>query len=44
MIGSAAPLLAMSLEPTATVLAAAPPMAAPTTGMYLSDLIYQFQN
>lgn len=43
MIVSAAPLLAMSLEPTATVLAAAPPMAAPMTGVYLSDVVYQFK-
>lgn len=43
MIVSAAPLLAMSLEPTATVLAAAPPMAAPMIGVYLSDVVYQFK-
>lgn len=43
MIASAAPLLAMSLEPTATVLAAAPPMAALMIGMYLSDVVYQFK-
>lgn len=43
MIASAAPLLAMSLEPTATVLAAAPPMAVLMTGMYLSDVVYQFK-
>lgn len=43
MIASAAPLLAMSLEPTATVLAAAPPMAALMIGMYLSDVVYKFK-
>lgn len=43
MIASAAPLLAMSLEPTATVLAAAPPMAVLMTGMYLSSPVYQLE-
>lgn len=33
----------MSLEPTATVLAAAPPMAALMIGMYLSDVVYKFK-
>jgi hypothetical protein len=43
-------LLAMSLEPTATVLAAAPPTAAPTTGLFrptkvfVSSLIYSLQS
>lgn len=41
MTGSAALLLAMSLEPTATVLAAVPPTVVLTTGMFLSGLLYQ---
>lgn len=34
MTGSAAPLLAMSLEPTATVLAAVPPTVVLMTGLF----------
>lgn len=44
MIASAAPLLAMSLVPTATVLAAAPPMAALTRGIYSCGLVNQFKS
>ena len=42
-IATAALLLAMSLVPTATALAAVPPMAALMTGMYLFIPLYLFE-